>query len=235
MRKKRKMRQLEIPWPMGHGGARKGAGRKGSGGGSRARVSHGARACFGRTCVLHVTCRIGEGLPTLRDPETAKRVMDYLARSCVKEGFRIVEYSIQGNHIHMICEVDDHEALSRAMNGLLSGLARTLNRYWGRRGKVFEDRYHAEDLPTPKQCRNALNYALHNAKKHGARSPRSGADPYSTAPWFPFTSSPPSRMDAKPAAHPRTWLLRTGWRKGGEIHAHGHPSIPTKPGSKQPQ
>jgi putative transposase len=222
-----KQLMIEFPLPRIHGGARKGSGRKRQG--KRAKVCHSARQPFGKTRVLHVTCRVAEGLPRLRDHKTARLVMDYLAGHCEKMGFRVVEYSIQGNHVHLVCEATDNEALSKAMNGLLSGLARVLNRHWGRRGKVFEDRYHVEILETPRQCRNALLYVLHNAKKHGSRAPRSGADPYSTAPWFPFTSCASHRTDAKPAAHPRTWLLKEGWRKGGPIHLHDHPRLPTKP------
>ena len=120
-----KLRQMEFPWPLGHGGARKGAGRQRKG--PRCRVTHKGRTSFGQNRVLHVTCRIADGLPSLRDQATAARVMDYLARACIKKGFRIVEYSIQGNHIHLICEAVDNAALSRAMMGILSGLARTLN------------------------------------------------------------------------------------------------------------
>ena len=112
--------------------------------------------------------------------------MDYIVRICAREGFRIVEFSIQVNHIHLICEADSQAVLSRAMNGILSGMARTLNRHWERRGKVFADRYHAEPIHKPTQCRNALRYVLFNAKKHGSRPLDSEADPCSTAPWFTF-------------------------------------------------
>ena len=222
-----KQLMFEFPLPRIHGGSRKGAGRKRQG--KRAKVTHSARQRFGKTRVLHVTFRVLEGLPGLRENETAKLVMDYLAGHCEKKGLRVVDYSIQGNHGHLVCEATDQDALSKAMNGLLSGLARVLNRHWGRRGKVFEDRYHADILETPRQCRNALLYVLHNAKKHGYRTPGSGPDPYSTAPWFLFTSYGSRRTDAKPAANPRTWLLKVGWRKGGSIHLHDHPRIPNNP------
>ena len=223
-----KQQEFEFPMPRVHGGSRKGAGRKRVG--PRARVTHEGRTSFGKPRVLHVTCRLGVGLPSLRALATVAIVMAYLARSCEKSGFRLVEYSIQGNHLHLICEAVSNEALSKATNGLLSGLARMLNRHWGRRGQVFEDRYHVEIIETPTQCRNALLYVLHNAKKHGARSPRSGADPCSTAPWFPFASWTNIRSDRKPAAKPRTWLLKHGYRRarGGNIHLHDHPLMPTK-------
>ena len=166
---------------------------------------------------------------------TVALLMNYLARVSEKEGFRIVEYSLQSNHIHMIVEAEDERALSRAMNGILSGMARLLNRHWGRKGKVFEDRYHAELVRTPTQCRNTLCYVLANARKHGSRSlgpslEGEGADPFSTAPWFPFHSPDDAPLaqpaKPKPAAFPKSWLLRSGWRKGGTITVQDHPRLP---------
>jgi Transposase IS200 like len=116
----KKSRQLEFVWSAGHGGARKGAGRKRQG--PRARVSHGGKGFFSRKNgarwrVLHVTCRIKEGLPSLRSVETIRLLMALLARVCEREGFRIVEFSIQCNHIHLLCEAEDQASLSSAMNG----------------------------------------------------------------------------------------------------------------------
>ena len=156
----KKSQQLEFAWRAGHGGARKGAGRKRQG--ARGRVSHGGRELFSsRHCskgggskrlVLHVTCRIKEGLPSLRSAETIARLMALLARLCEREGFCIVEFSIQCNHIHLLCEAEDQASLSSAMNGILSSMARTLNRHWGRKGRVFEDRV-LEDRVMQKQSR----------------------------------------------------------------------------------
>jgi len=94
----RKMRQMEFQFPLGHGGARKGAGRQK---GSLDQVCHRARTSFSRHSVQHVTCRIAAGLPSLRDPKTVALLFNYLARICSREGFRIVESSIQSSHIHI--------------------------------------------------------------------------------------------------------------------------------------
>ncbi len=90
--------------------------------------------------VLHVTCAICMGLPSLRKAETVLLLVEYLARVCEREGFRIVEFSIQCNHIHLICEAKSQADLSSSMNGIQGGMARILNRYWGRKGRVFVDR-----------------------------------------------------------------------------------------------
>ncbi len=195
---------------------------------------------------MHITCRIAAGLPSLRDPKTVALLFNYLARICQREGFRIVEFSIQGNHIHLLCETDSQEALSSAMNGIQSGMARILNRHWKRRGKVFADRYHSETIRTPTQCRHALIYVLANAQKHGWRPLDSGVDACSTAPWFfstPLSPHLPSSQSlsrhplsdhSKPAATPQSWLLREGWKKIGPISPCDHPHIPkNKPSARR--
>jgi len=230
-----KAKQLKFVGPLGHGGVRKGAGRPRQG--DRARVSHAGREAFSKEHVVHVTCRLEMGLPSLRNARTVEVLMKHLARVCERAGFRVVEYSIQGNHIHLLCEATSSEALSAAMNGILSGMARVLNNHWGRRGRVFADRYHAELISTPTQCRNALLYVLTNAKKHGYLPLTAGTDPYSTAPWFPFDWYPSRRRDPKPAAQPRTWLLRTGWHTRSRAHLslHDHPRIPSPARNLQPK
>jgi hypothetical protein len=107
---------------------------------------------------------------------------------------RIVHFSIQTNHVHLIVEAKSTEALSRGMQGLLIRLAKRVNGYLGRTGKLFPDRYHAEVLSTPTQVRHALRYVLNNTRKHAGsgRTFRPGwVDPCSTAAHFDGWSSAP--------------------------------------------
>jgi hypothetical protein len=53
------------------------------------------------------------------------------------------------------------------MQGLAIRIAKGLNRLWGRKGKVFEDRFHERVLETPREVRTALAYLVHNARRHG--------------------------------------------------------------------
>jgi len=118
---------------------------------------------------------------------------------------RVVHYSIQGNHLHLIIEIDDPLLLPRAIQGLSVRLAKALNRLADRRGKVFLGRYHAHVLETPRQVGNAVRYVLENFRHHLREDVApSGADPCSSAVWL--VTRPPA--DA-PVVPPRTWLLRT--------------------------
>ena len=162
------------------GGRRDGAGREPVG--KRALVAHSPRARVTRHTPVFVTTKLVEGLPSLRRERTLALLRDTLRAGADRFGFRLVEYSIQSDHLHLVVEAQDERALGRGMKGLLVRLAKALNRAWDRRGRVLRDRYHARVLKTPREVRQVLVYALHNAKKHGARI--LGIDAYSSGPWF---------------------------------------------------
>ena len=220
------MRQAELPFRL-RGGRRNGAGRKPNG--ARAGVSHRQRAGHAASEPLHVTVRLAQGLPSLRTHEADVALRACFAKASDRFGFRLVHYSLQDDHVHMICEAHDREALSRGMQGLLIRVARALNKLWQRAGRVFADRFHAHVLATPREVRNAIAYVLHNARKHG-KHPRKAFDSFCSGPWFDGWSENVRITGlegiARPVATARTWLLRSGWRK------HGLISVAEVPGPK---
>lgn len=106
------------------------------------------------------------------------------------------------------------------MKGFLVSCAKRLNKIAGRKGRVFEDRFHTRSLATPTQVKNGLRYVLCNARKHGDLSERVRLDPYSSAfalpDWQTETSIRLADITMQ-VALPRTWLLREGWRRAGPI------------------
>ena len=167
---------------------------------------------------LLVTARIAAGLPSLRRANAMKLLLAALSAASDRHGMRIIHYSVQGNHLHLIVEAEDRECVARGMNALLGPLARALNKLWGRSGQVFPQRYHDEVISTPTQARNALRYVLQNGKKHGL-VPRSSIDPCSSAPLFDGWKQRPSipAMPMAAIAPASAWLLTTGWRRHGSI------------------
>jgi putative transposase len=146
------------------GGARPGAGRPARG--AKAGVSHLRRPAHSRHHPLHVTLRLLPGVPSLRTWTLFERVRAALAAARERFGFRLVHFSVQSNHLHLIAEADDARALSRGVQGLTVRVARALNRRLQRKGRLFADRYHVRALKTPRSVRLALRYVLLNAHKH---------------------------------------------------------------------
>jgi REP element-mobilizing transposase RayT len=125
---------------------------------------------------------------------------------------RIIEFSIQDTHIHLIVEAADKQALSKGMQGLAIRLARAVNRASQRRGAVFADRYFARPLKTPAEVRNAVSYVHRNVQKHHHAHPWY-VDPYSSmsghACWYvdergcgAWVTAPPGEWLTKRATAP---------------------------------
>src|SRR5436190_8824102 len=104
------MKQLAMKLPM-RGGKRTGAGRKP--GGDRAGVSHRARERFPARHPVHVTMRLRFGVSFLRGYTRRRAIEDALREAKERFGVRIVHYSIQGCHLHLIVEADDPSAFPR--------------------------------------------------------------------------------------------------------------------------
>jgi REP element-mobilizing transposase RayT len=172
---------------------------------------------------VHVTVRLLDGLPSLRT-KSAFRVVRDCIRDSHKDGFSVVEFSVMRNHLHLIVEAMDAQALAKGMQGLKVRLARRLNRSWGRRGTVFSERYHATILTTPRQVRSALAYVLCNARRHAWQHGRHvlasrWIDPYSSADTFAGWSERFARAGPLDdvVRGPQSWLLRKGWRRHGLV------------------
>ncbi len=187
-----------FPARRGWGGARAGAGRKR---GPNPGVPHASRTPF-RRLPAHVTLRLRSDAPSLRTVPIVHEVERTFAVGRARPGFRLVPYSLQGNHAHLIVEAADRDALGRGMKAIGARLARAVNRVAGRTGRVFAERYHHRVLPTPKEVHAALRYVLLNDRKHassvranGTERPRS--DPASSGRWF------------------------DGWKRKGPAPSHG--------------
>ena len=211
------------------GGKRKGAGRPPKG--KAAGVSHLRRPSLSRHHPVHVTLRIAAGVPSLRAGRLFEKVRFALAAARERFGFRLVHFSVQSNHLHLIAEAQDGRALALGMQGLTVRVARAVNRTLTRRGRLFADRYHCRALKTPRAVHFAVRYVLLNARKHQAIEP-GFVDSRSSAAWFDGFSRPDelvfgaaqtraewrarSRLEA-PVVGARTWLLREGCRRFGGI------------------
>ncbi len=173
------------------GGKRKGAGRKPKG--EKPLVSHRPRPKLKHYTPALVTLRLRANLPSLRDDGVLAVVKDARLKSA-REDFRIVHFSIQTNHLHLIVEAQDNAVLARGMKSFTVRLAKLLNREWRRKGRVFADRYHLQVLGTPQQVRNALVYTLNNARKHNSWKPKR-PDPYSSGVDFEHWLEPRAAWD----------------------------------------
>jgi len=206
----RRPRQLDLPRTSTWGGARKGAGRK-LPTDRRTKVQHRPRPEHRAAFPVHVTLRARRQIPSLRLERTFAAVRAAIAHSSDAH-FRVLHFSIQSDHAHLIVEADSSPTLSLGIAALKIRAARGINRALRRRGAVWADRYHARALRTPREMRAGIVYVLQNWKKHIRHA--QGLDGRSSAAWFDgWTERPTPPVGASPVAPPRTWLGTIGWRR----------------------
>ena len=225
-------------------GARKGEKRKNVGRpkqGERASERHAVRQKLRASQPVHVTMRAHRDVGTLRRHDIMHAIREALITLAKREDvFRVVHFSVQSNHVHLIIEARDRVALWRGMQAFGISAAKHINALLvgadgrRRRGSVFPDRYFARILNSRRQVRNCIAYVLNNWRHHHEdRGERWQLDPFSSAVTFEGWKEREQREGARflqpPGCvsplvwAPSTWLLSTGWRCYGLISAHEVP------------
>jgi REP element-mobilizing transposase RayT len=164
-------------------------------------VAHRARPLLASRFPVHVTLRVREAVWNLRSKRSFRVLRRAFFAGRDRFGFRLNHYSVQGNHLHLIVEATDAQAMSRGMQGLAIRMAKRLNAMMGRHGAVFAERYHSRILRTPAETRNALHYVLFNRHKHLAEL----GTPIMPAVVDEYSSANPD--EEATVIEPRTWLL----------------------------
>ena len=201
-------------------------------------VAHRPRQAHEAGHPVHVTLRAGHEAAFLREEVVFRRVRQALAAAS-RQTFRVVHFSVQRDHVHLLVEAEDGAALRSGVQGLAIRVARAVNRALGRRGRVWSGRYHRRDLEGPREVPAALVYVLQNGRKHGVVA-RAALDPRSSVAYLflGFTPggerrraalaareelAPPERL---PVCAPETWLARVGWivRGGGLLDPREGPA-----------
>ena len=154
--------QLCLEFPNGWGGRRKGAGRRRVK--SRSEVPHRTRPVHRAAEPVHVTLRVA--IRSLRAqfvyPTVAGAVGD--TNRAREDSFRIVQYSVQADHLHLLVQASSTDCLVSGMRSFSARLVRRVNRLLFRRGRLLPERWHGRALSTPRAVRRALVYVLANFK-----------------------------------------------------------------------
>jgi REP element-mobilizing transposase RayT len=185
-------------------------------------VHHVRRDGLPRGCPAHITLRRQRDVPSLRRRAFVSEIKRSFAAACERGDFRVAQFSIQRDHLHLLIEAENEQALARGMKSITSRVKRAVNRVFRRSGAVLLGRYHVRALRTPREVRNALAYVLLNVRKHCKQrtgsAPPVRIDEASSGPWFSDWSRRLQSLSSREppcVAAARTWLLCVGWRRHG--------------------
>jgi putative transposase len=196
---------LDLPPRFGWGGVRSGAGRKPAA--AEAGISHRREIAVDASSPVHVTLRARDDVWNLRSRRCYRVIAKAFRGVAGRRGFRVVHFSVQGNHLHFVAEADSPQALASGMRALTGRIALGLNALMNRRGAAFADRYHAHVLRSPTEVRRALAYVLGNFASHALRR----GDPVSAGYVDPYSSAAELGPDGlvPPVSNAESWVLRT--------------------------
>lgn len=148
-------KQLELNLNKGSwGGRRSGSGRKRK---HSKGVAHRTREKVTHRTPVHINFKFKTYIRNKSCLKLLKRAI-VNARS---HGLRIIHFSLQTNHIHLIIESDNNAILAKGMRSLTITFAKGLNK-----GKIQIERYHLHVLKTIRETKNAVHYVLFNKQKH---------------------------------------------------------------------
>lgn len=134
-----------------------------------------------------ITWQIKQGLCDLRSKRCFSQILESFIRIQEQFPFRIVHYSVQNDHLHLLVEGRDNRLLSRSMQGLSIRIAKAINREIGRKGKIFADRYRSRVLKTSSEVRSGIECVLKDVMRHKRGKkvfPPGWVDPFSSAVFF---------------------------------------------------
>lgn len=149
------MKQTKLNLYQGkRGGRRPGSGRnriKSKG------VAHRPRETICSRTPMHINFKY----KTYIKNKDCLRLLKRAILNARSHGLRVLHFSLQTNHIHLIVEADDNGTLTTGMRSLTVTFAKGL-----KKGQVQIERYHLHVLRALRETKNAIHYVIFNQQKH---------------------------------------------------------------------
>ena len=115
----------------------------------------------------HVTARTNRGEFIFDSDEVKELFCSIVDEAKENYNFKVTNYSVMSNHIHMLVEPLHGTRLSPMMQWILSVFAIRFNKTMGYKGHVWYDRFKSKIVRTFLQWINTFNYISNNPVKAG--------------------------------------------------------------------
>jgi len=112
----------------------------------------------------HVTANAVDGCKLFRDDEDRQGFLVLLARELRWSSWTCIAYSLMTTHYHLLIRIDE-STLSRGLQRLGGTYARTFNRKYGRRGALWQRRFHDVLVESESHLLEANRYIAWNAPR----------------------------------------------------------------------
>jgi REP element-mobilizing transposase RayT len=118
----------------------------------------------------HVTARANRKEMILDSPRMKALFLDVIAKAKKRYSFRIENFTVMGNHFHLVIQPGRGTSLSRVMQWILSVFAQAYNRLHNLSGHVWEERFFSRIIWTVREYLWTFEYIDHNPVRAGLSS-----------------------------------------------------------------
>ena len=117
--------------------------------------------------IYHVMAKSNRGEFILNSDEMKEMFLSILEKAKKKYNFKLKQFCIMSNHIHLILQPAPGTSLSKLMQWILSVFAIRFNRLFGQIGHVWYDRFKSTVIRSLQQFINTYQYISNNPVKAG--------------------------------------------------------------------
>lgn len=128
-------------------------------------IRHTRRFRLKKPSSLHLTVKVRDNKADIQSKRILKALHYAIKRARLK-GLRVVHYTLEYNHVHLLVESVDNKILHKGMQAFGITIAKAINKIKKTKGTVYKNRYHLRLINSPKQLKNALHYIFNNGIKH---------------------------------------------------------------------
>jgi len=112
----------------------------------------------------HVNANALDGMPLFRDEVDRSTFLALLAKERARSSWTLLEYTLMTTHYHLLLKLNEI-SLSSGFQHLHSAYARGYNRRHGRRGVVWQKRFHDELIDSEPHLMEVVRYIALNAPR----------------------------------------------------------------------
>lgn len=120
--------------------------------------------------IWHITHRCHKREFLFKFARDRKRWVHWLFEARKRYGLVILDYMVTSNHVHLLVEDDDSDAISKSLQLVAGRTAQEFNNRKGRKGAYWEDRYHATAIESGEHLLRCLVYIDMNMVRAGVVS-----------------------------------------------------------------
>ena len=120
-----------------------------------------------RKAIYHIMVRTNRQEFIFKQDNIKDIFISVLRRAKKKYRFKIINFCIMSNHVHLIIQPHPNEDISRIMQWILSVFAVIFNKIHGYKGHVWYDRFKSVIIESLKQFASVYEYIVNNPVKAG--------------------------------------------------------------------